>query len=99
MPTLYRHLVLADRIEIEKLLDQDYSQAEIARRLGVHRSTISQEIRRRSWQPERDHVNVRPYLRNKLDSRDPHPCVSGWGETTGTQQVPATQGESPRGLP
>ena len=27
------------------------------------------------------------------------PCVSGWGETTGTQQVPATQGENPRGLP
>ena len=30
---------------------------------------------------------------------DTVPCVSGWGETTGTQQVPATQGENPRGLP
>lgn len=72
MTTLYRHLVLADRIEIEKLHDQHHSQSEIARRLGVHRSTISREIRRRSWQPERDHANVRPYLRNKLNTRDPH---------------------------
>lgn len=48
------------------------NQAEIARRLGVHRSTISRELRRGSWQPEHDHANLRPYLRNRLDTRGPH---------------------------
>ena len=70
MPTQYRHLTLEDRIEIEKLSDLGHTRAEIARRIGVHRSTISREIKRRSWQPEHDHTNLRPYLRNKLDTRD-----------------------------
>jgi len=43
----------------------------IAQRVGCHRSTISREIRRRSWSPERDHANLRPDLRNKLDTRMP----------------------------
>lgn len=72
MSTHYRHLSLNDRIEIEKLLDQHHTHAEIARRLGVHRSTINREVRRRSWQPEYDHANLRPYLRNKLDTRNQH---------------------------
>lgn len=72
MTTHYRHLTLDDRIEIEKLSDRDYSNAEIARRIGVHRSTIGREITRRSWQPEHDHANLRPYHRGKLDTRNPH---------------------------
>lgn len=40
--------------------------------LGVHRSTISRELRRGSWQPEHDHANLRPYLRNKLNTRNRH---------------------------
>ena len=68
----YRHLTLEDRIEIEKLLERKVSRAEIARRLGVHRSTITREVQRGSWQPEHDHANLRPYLRNKLDTRGPH---------------------------
>lgn len=72
MSTQYRHLVFDDRIEIEKLVEQNHSQAEIARRLGVHPSTISRELRRGSWQPEHDHANLRPYQRNKLDTRNPH---------------------------
>ena len=72
MSTHYKQLTIDDRIVIQHLLDQHHCQAEIARRLGVHRSTISREIRRNSWQPERDHANLRPYLRNKLDSRDRH---------------------------
>lgn len=72
MPAHYRHLTIDDRIEIDKLLERQLSQAAIARRLGVHRSTISRELRRGSWQPERDHANLRPYLRNKLDTRGPH---------------------------
>lgn len=71
MSTHYRHLVLADRIEIEKLVDQGFTQSAIAEQIGVHRSTISREIRRRSWQPEHSHANLRPYLRNKLDTRMP----------------------------
>lgn len=72
MTAHYRHLTLEDRIEIQRLLDLDHSRAEIARRLGVHRSTITRELRRGSWQPEHDHANLRPYLRNKLDTRSPH---------------------------
>lgn len=68
----YRHLTLDDRIEIEKLHDRGVKNVEIARRLGVHRSTIGRELRRGSWQPEHDHANLRPYLRNKLDTRGPH---------------------------
>jgi len=33
---------------------------------------ITRELGRGSWQPERDHANLRPYLRNKLDTGDPH---------------------------
>lgn len=69
MPSRYRHLDLPDRIEIEKLLDTGASQTMIAAQLGCHKSTVSREIRSRSWSPERDHANLRPYLRNKLDSR------------------------------
>lgn len=67
----YRHLTGDDRVEIEKLRDRGVAGAEIARRLGVDRSTISRELRRGSWQPESDHANLRPYLRNKLDTRGP----------------------------
>jgi IS30 family transposase len=68
----YRHLSLADRVEIEKLLEKEISRAQIARRIGVHPSTITREIRRGSWQPEHDHANLRPYLRNKLNTRGRH---------------------------
>lgn len=70
LSTLYRHLTLDDRIEIEKLYDQGHSHAEIARSIGVHRSTIGREIKKRSWQPEHDHANLRPYHRNKLDTKE-----------------------------
>ena len=59
-------------MEIEKLLEKDISKAQIARRIGVHPSTITREIRRGSWQPEHDHANLRPYLRNKLNTRGRH---------------------------
>ncbi|HUH52474.1 MAG TPA: IS30 family transposase [Microbacteriaceae bacterium] len=72
MSTHYRHLITDDRIEFQHLLEQGHTQAEIARRLGVHRSTISRERKRGLWHPEDDHANLRPYLRNKLDSRDRH---------------------------
>lgn len=69
--TAHRHLTLEDRIELERALDAGLPRAEIARRIGVHRSTITRELRRGSWQPEHDHANLRPYLRNKLNTRGP----------------------------
>lgn len=71
MSTRYRHLSMQDRVEIEKLLDAGQSQAQIARVLGCHRSTVSREVRRGSWSPESSHANLRPYLRNKLNTRPP----------------------------
>ena len=75
MSTHYRHLLLDDRIEIEQLLNRGHTQTEIARRIGVHRSTIGREIKKRSWQPERDHTSLRPYLRNKFNTRGPRDRV------------------------
>jgi len=72
LPEHYRHLTIDDRTEIQRLKDDNVCQAEIARRIGVHPSTISRELKRGSWQPETDHANLRPYLRNKLDTRGPH---------------------------
>lgn len=57
----YKHVSLSDRVEIEKLLDAGHSQAEIARRLGRHRSTISREISRRSWRPSNTSAAYTPY--------------------------------------
>lgn len=42
----YRHLTLADRFIIEEMLKKEQNLSAIARSLGVHRSTISREIRR-----------------------------------------------------
>jgi IS30 family transposase len=48
-------------VEIEKLLDQGVSRAEIARRLGRARSTISREVARRSWRPSDTAAAYTPY--------------------------------------
>ena len=42
----YNHLSAAERGQIEAYLREGISQAEIARRLDRHRSTISREIKR-----------------------------------------------------
>jgi IS30 family transposase len=57
----YKHVSLAERVEIEKLSDQGQSQAEIARRLGRSRSTISREVARRSWRPSNTSASYTPY--------------------------------------
>lgn len=72
MTARYRHLTLQDRIEIENLWNRGVSKAQIAAKVGVHRSTITRELKRGSWQPEHDHANLRPYLRNRLDTRGAH---------------------------
>ena len=42
----YKQLSLAQRYQIQTLLAVDYTQSEIADQLGVHRSTISRELKR-----------------------------------------------------
>ena len=46
----YNHLSAEERGQIEAYLREGISQAEIARRLDRHRSTISREIKRRAEQ-------------------------------------------------
>ena len=47
----YKHLDLDERIQIEKGLDGGLSRNEIARRIGRAPSTVSREVKRRSWRP------------------------------------------------
>jgi len=42
----YNQLSLENRHQIKALLDAGHNQSEIARTLGVHRSTISRELKR-----------------------------------------------------
>jgi len=46
MPEGHHHLTCQQRCQIDAFLQADFSQAEIARRLGVNRSAISRELRR-----------------------------------------------------
>ena len=62
----YNHVSLSERIEIEKLLDLGFSQAEIARRLGRDRSTICREVKRRSWRPSNTSAAYTPYRPTRL---------------------------------
>ena len=42
----YSHLTITDRIKIETYLDIGLNPCQIANKLGVHKSTISRELRR-----------------------------------------------------
>ena len=42
----YSHLTITDRIKIETYLDLGLKSCQIASKLGVHKSTISRELRR-----------------------------------------------------
>ena len=77
------------------MLDLGVSRAQIARDLGVHRSTITRELGRGSWQPEHDHANLRPYLRNKLDTRGPHDRVYLAGQAQLRADGRATRSHQP----
>jgi IS30 family transposase len=52
-------------------LTAQFRHSIIDDRIEVHRATIGRELRRGAWQPEHDHANLRPYLRNRLDTRGP----------------------------
>ena len=95
MTAHYRHLTIEDRIEIQHLHDRGVSRAEIARSVGVHRSTITRELRRGSWQPEHDHANLRPYLRNRLDTRDRHDRLYLAGQAQARAEERASRSHEP----
>ena len=42
----FKHLSLAQRYQIEVLLQTGFTQTEIANQIGVHRSTICRELKR-----------------------------------------------------
>lgn len=44
----YRQLIESDRVKLETWLDEGKGQSEIAKQLGVHRSTISREIKKQN---------------------------------------------------
>ncbi|WP_037078244.1 helix-turn-helix domain-containing protein, partial [Rhizobium sp. CCGE 510] len=49
MSRTFSHLSFDERRSISRMLDQKFSQSEIARRLGRDRATISREIKRNYW--------------------------------------------------
>ena len=61
MSTGYKHVSLDERVQIEKLVDQDNSVRQIARRLGRSPSTISREVERRSWRASNTSAAYTPY--------------------------------------
>ena len=70
MSRQYKHVSLSERVEIEKLLDQGRTQAQIARSLGRSRSTISREISRRSWRASNTSAAYTPYRPAGLRTRE-----------------------------
>jgi len=64
--------MIDDRFDLQLLWEGGVSRSAIVRRLSVHRSIITRELRRDSCPPQRDHANQRPYLRHKLDTLSPH---------------------------
>ena len=67
----HRHLTYSDRCQIYALLKRGISRADIARDIGVHRSTISRELRR-NLQPTAIIIIRQPsYWRNAAD----HPLI------------------------
>jgi len=60
--TKYTHLTIVERQTIASLLKNGINRAEIARRIGKHRSTITREIKRGSVEIEREIKTNKKYL-------------------------------------
>lgn len=92
MENKYRHLTATDRGMIEALLNKNYSYSDIAKEIGVNKSTVSREIKKRStpngyisWTAQLNHEVRRKKCRNskKTDNRtlQKHICLKlemGW---------------------
>lgn len=79
MTKKYTQLTLAQRYKIEALIKAEKSQTEIAQTLGVHKSTISRELRRntpqrglgaKKYEAEKSEAKTR--IRHKLKSKRIH---------------------------
>lgn len=79
MEKKYKHLTATDRGMIEALILKNYSISEIARELGVNKSTVSRELAKRktpngykAWVAQLNYEKERRWCRKrkKLDSRN-----------------------------
>lgn len=73
---VFNHLTNDDRLRIEIWLKEDYSQIEIAKKLGVNRSTISREVKNRGTpsgyhakiaQVDYQHKRLKCHPKNKIE--------------------------------
>jgi len=78
----YNQLTQFQRYQIEALLKSEHNQTEIAQTIGVHKSTISRELKRnrgqRGYRPKQAHrkaVNRRSWDRNRIPAQ-----TWGWVE-------------------
>ena len=73
----YTHITAADRGAIEVLLQKKYTQVEIAKSIGVNKSTVSREIKQRStpngykaWVAQTDYEKKRKRCRQRKKMDD-----------------------------
>jgi len=78
----YTQLTQCQRYQIEALLKSDHNQTEIAQTIGVHKTTISREVRRnrgqRGYRPKQAHRKA--VKRRSWDRRRIPPQTWGWVE-------------------
>jgi len=78
----YNQLTQCQRYQIHALLKSDHKQTEIAETIGVHKSTISREVRRncgqRGYRPKQAHQKA--INRRKRDRRQIQPQTWAWIE-------------------
>ena len=72
----YNQLTQCQRYQIHALLKNNHNQTEITNSLGVHKSTISREVRRnrgqRGYRPKQAHrkaINRRKRVQKRIQSR------------------------------
>ena len=65
---MYKHLTLEQRYQIQALYKQRFSMTKIAEAIGVHKSTVSRELKRNSVQ------SVRPPDRYKASVAHDFSC-------------------------
>jgi len=78
----YNQLAQCQRYQIHALLKSEHNQMEIAQTIGVHKSTISRELKRnrgqRGYRPKQAHQNA--IARRKRERRRIHPQIWTWIE-------------------
>jgi IS30 family transposase len=78
----YKQLTQCQRYQIYALLKSDHNQTEIAGIIGVHKSTISRELKRnrgqRGYRPKQAHQKAKE--RRKPNRKRIHPHTWTWIE-------------------